>query len=309
MFEISEIGYRTISTSSMQWRDSYPGIQNIVYSSSKSLKEHSQRSSKIQQDVHRLVERSNQQEQSEILKWIGTVDHGSHQSKVFDGHQEGTGEWFLQSDEFRKWLETKGAVLFCPGLPGAGKTILASIVIHHLSELFENKIHVGIAYHYCDFRHQDCEDTTLILASILKQLAQCLGSVPDVLATLYDKHKPKGTRPSSAETASALESVASMHSRVFVVIDGLDECLAWESILVELRRLRGVNVLVTSRAIPEICNHWGLEGSRILEIRASETDVRKYLDQNISKLGGVLMRNRQLQEDVCKVILAATEGM
>ncbi|KAH7145988.1 hypothetical protein EDB81DRAFT_651546, partial [Dactylonectria macrodidyma] len=216
------------------------------------------------------------QERHEILKWIGTVDHGSRQSKVFDEHVEGTEEWLLSSDEFRRWIETKEEVLFCPGLPGAGKTFLASIVIHHLLDLFGNKSDVGIAYNYCDFRNQDNENASVILASILKQLAQCLGSLPDALSILYDKHKAKDTRPSFKEVASALESVASLHSRVFIVIDGLDECPAWRGILAQLRGLQGANALVTSRAIPEIVNDKELEGSSILEIRASDTDVRQY---------------------------------
>jgi DNA replication protein DnaC len=87
---------------------------------------------------------------------------------VFDEHEEGTGEWLLSSDEFRKWIETKGDVLFCLGLLGAGKIFLASIVVHYLLELFGNKKDVGIAYHYCDFRRQDHENTSVILASILK---------------------------------------------------------------------------------------------------------------------------------------------
>ncbi|KAH8656458.1 hypothetical protein BGZ61DRAFT_283976, partial [Ilyonectria robusta] len=246
------------------------------------IEEHSRRSSRIQQDVHHLTERSNQQERHEILKWIGTVDHGSRQSEVYDEHEEGTGEWLLCSDEFRKWIETKEEVLFCPGLPGAGKTFLASIVIQHLLDRFGNKSDVGIAYHYCDFRRQDYENASVILASILKQLAQCLGSLPDALSTLYDKHKEKETRPSFKEIASALQS---------------------------LRGLQGVNALVTSRDIPEIVNDKELEGSSVLEIHASDNDVRKYLDGKMSKLGRFVRRDRQLQEDICKAILGSIGGM
>lgn len=228
---------------------------------------------------------------------------------MFDEHEEGTGEWLLHSDEFRKWIETKGEVLFCPGLPGAGKTFLASIVIQHLLDLFGSKSDVGIAYHYCNFRHQDNENASVILASILKQLAQCLGSFPDALTTMYDKHKAKDTRPLFKEIASALESVASLHSRVFIVIDGLDECPVWRGILAQLRGLQGANTLVTSRAIPEIVNDKELEGSSVLEIRASDTDVREYLVHKMSKLGRFVMRDRQLQEDICKAILGSIGGM
>ncbi|KEY73474.1 hypothetical protein S7711_07498 [Stachybotrys chartarum IBT 7711] len=251
--------------------------------------------SRIQQDVNHLTEQSNVEKRHEILQWIGTVEHGSRHSEIFDEHENGTGEWFLRSEEFRKWTETKGAVLFCPGLPGAGKTFMASIVVQHLQDLFEDKSAVGIAYHYCDFRHQDNENSSMILASILKQLAQCLDSLPQSLSTLYDKHKEKGTRPSFRETTSTLKSVASLLSRVFIVIDGLDECLVWREILAQIRGLQGANALVTSRAIPEIADDKELEGSSVLEIRASDADVREYLNRKMSimeSIGGMFLLAR-----------------
>ncbi|KAH6886139.1 hypothetical protein BKA70DRAFT_103698 [Coprinopsis sp. MPI-PUGE-AT-0042] len=46
----------------------------------------------------------------------------------------GTGTWFLQSDMFLIWLDSNGhlKILWGTGIPGAGKTVLASIVIREL---------------------------------------------------------------------------------------------------------------------------------------------------------------------------------
>lgn len=182
-------------------------------------------------------------------------------------------------------------------------------MVQHLQDLFDNKSDVGIAYHYCDFRHQDSENSTVILASILKQLAQRLGSLPQSLIVLYDKHEENGTRPSFREIISTLKSVASLHSRVFIVIDGLDECPAWREILAQIRGLQGANALVTSRAIPEIADDKELEGSSVLEIRASDADVREYLYRRMPELSRFVMRDKQLQEDICKAILESFGGM
>jgi len=61
-------------------------------------------------------------------------------------------------------------MLFCPGLPEAGKTILASIAIQHLSTLSGNIKDTAIAYYYCGFR-QGGETVNDILLSILKKVA------------------------------------------------------------------------------------------------------------------------------------------
>jgi hypothetical protein len=48
-------------------------------------------------------------------------------------HKQTTGRsgavWLLDSDEFQKWLKQSGQTMFCPGILGVGKTILASIVV------------------------------------------------------------------------------------------------------------------------------------------------------------------------------------
>ncbi|KAF9779399.1 hypothetical protein IL306_001771 [Fusarium sp. DS 682] len=270
---------------------------------------HSQRSSRIEQEIHHLTVRFDQQERYEIFDWIGTVDYGSRQSSLFDQHEEGTGEWFLNSNAFQEWLRTRDGMLFCPGLPGAGKTVLASIVIQNLLNLFGDDSNTGIAYHYCDFKHQDNETVNLILSSILKQLAQCSGSLPDALGNLYSKHKDKDTRPSLGEITSVLKTVANLHSRIFIVIDGLDECPVWRVLMAQLRGLREANILATSRAIPAIVNDKELEGSRVLEVNARDTDVRKYLNRNMGRLGRFVTDDQQLEEDVCKAILGASGGM
>ncbi|KAH7194669.1 ankyrin repeat-containing domain protein [Fusarium oxysporum] len=270
---------------------------------------HSQRFSRMEQKTFHITERLDQQHLHEIFDWFGTSDHGSRQSSLLDQHEEETCEWFLASAEFQEWIKTKDGMLFCPGLPGAGKTVLVSIVIHHLQTLFDNDGNTGIAYHYCDFRHQDNENVNLILSSILKQLAQCLDSIPEAMSTLYSMHKKRGTRPSLKEIASTLKTVVCLSSRNFIVIDGLDECLVWRDLMTELRGLQGVNILATSRVIPEIANDKGLKGSSVVEVHARETDIRKYLCRHMLKLGRFVAHNQQLQEDVCKAILGASGGM
>jgi hypothetical protein len=46
------------------------------------------------------------------------------------------------------WVETDKRTLFCPGIPGAGKTILTLIVVEELFTRFENDGSIGIAYLY-----------------------------------------------------------------------------------------------------------------------------------------------------------------
>ncbi|KAJ7431865.1 hypothetical protein FB451DRAFT_409316 [Mycena latifolia] len=71
-------------------------------------------------------------EEKEILNWITSLNFFQRQADVFRAWQPGTGEWLLSDATFKNWtLGTRG-VLWCRGIPGAGKTVLASVVVNYL---------------------------------------------------------------------------------------------------------------------------------------------------------------------------------
>jgi hypothetical protein len=51
------------------------------------------------------------------------------------------------------------------------------------------------------------------------------------------------------------------------------------------------------------------EGNIILEIRASEEDVRRYLDDYMFRLPGFVVRSLELQEEIKTNIVKAVDGM
>ncbi|RYP44941.1 hypothetical protein DL768_008647 [Monosporascus sp. mg162] len=165
-------------------------------------------------------------EENAILHWLTPVDYAPQQSDFINRRQVGTGQWLLDSPEFQVWLQTDKQTLFCHGMPGAGKTILTSIVVDELMARFGNDKGTGIAYIYCNFRRQDEQKVEDLFASLLKQLAQGRSSLPDSVKSLHDNYKAKRTRPPSADISVALQSLAAEYSRVFIIVDALDECQA-----------------------------------------------------------------------------------
>jgi NACHT domain len=255
-----------------------------------------------------------QHERQAILNWATQVDYATQQQDYISRRQGGTGQWLLESAEFKAWLETDKQTLFCPGIPGAGKTILSSIVVEELSTRFFNDSTISIAYIYCNFRRQDEQNADVLLASLLKQLAECQPSLPGSIKDLYDRHKSNRTRPSLEEISSTLQSLATCFSRVFIIIDALDECQSsngcrerFMSEIFNLQTKVRVNVFATSRFIPEIA----VKSSRrrLLEIRASKEDIRRYLSGNVSQLPGFVRRNPGLQDEIITSIVDAADGM
>ncbi|KAF2183470.1 ankyrin [Zopfia rhizophila CBS 207.26] len=272
----------------------------------------------LRNGIDRLHDRQDNQEAAEerqaILDWLKPIDYAPQHSDFIEGRQPGTGQWLLDSAEYQIWLKTNKQTLFCPGIPGAGKTILTSIVIDDISTRFHGDPSVGIAYIYCNFRRQDEQKVESLLASLVKQLAQGRLSPSGDVKDLYDRHKKKQTQPSLDEISRALQSTTAMYSTVFIIVDALDECQVsnncrtrFVSEIFTLQAKCGVNLFATSRFIPEIVDLFN--DSVLLEIRASSHDVERYLDGHMGQLPSFVQQNRQLREDIKTGISEAVDGM
>jgi hypothetical protein len=268
------------------------------------------------QEVKRVRKDQEDCQHQAILDWIRitSINYALQQSDFISRRQEGTGQWLLDSAVFQTWLNTDKQTLFCPGIPGAGKTILTSIVVEELVMRFENDANIGIAYLYCNYQQQYKQKIEDLLASLLKQFVQEQPSIPDSVKTLYDRHKDKRTRPSLDEISGALQSVTAAYSRVFIIVDALDECQTSDgcrqrflSGLFDLQAKCGANLFATSRPISSIEKEF--EGHTILEIRASAQDVRRYLEGHMFRLPGFVVRNLELQDEIKTKIVKAVDGM
>ncbi|KAH6714367.1 hypothetical protein BKA61DRAFT_442366, partial [Leptodontidium sp. MPI-SDFR-AT-0119] len=253
-------------------------------------------------------------EDHKILNWLTPIDYGPQQSDNLRRWQPGTGQWLLQSKIFQDWLATSKQTLFCPGIPGAGKTILTSIVVDDLNSRFRNDSKTGIAYIYCDFRRHNEQKIDDLLASVLKQLAESQSSLPGSLKDLYDRYKGNRTRPSLDEISRVLHSVAAIYSRVFIIIDALDECQISDgcrskflSQVFSLQAKTGTNLLVTSRFILDITAKF--EGSMSLTIRATGEDVLTYLAGQMDRLPSFVKSSPDLQNLIKATISKVVDGM
>jgi Cdc6-like AAA superfamily ATPase len=258
--------------------------------------------------------RERQQEHDTILDWLTPFDYVAQHHDVAIRRQIGTGQWLLDSAEFQAWVGTDKLTLFCPGIPGAGKTILTSIVIDELTTRFSNDPTTGIAYIYCDFRRQDKQKIDNLLASLLKQLAESQPSLPGNVKDLYNRHKTKRTRPSLDEISKSLQAVTELYSRVFLVVDAIDECqlssrcrLQFLSNIFNLQAKTKAKLFATSRPILDIEKEF--KGCLSLEILASDEDVKRYLNGNMSQLLTFVSSNPKLQEEITTEIVKAVKGM
>ncbi|KAL4903023.1 hypothetical protein BDW74DRAFT_180313 [Aspergillus multicolor] len=231
------------------------------------------------------------EEHDKILDWLSPVNYAEQQNDFLNQHQEGSGQWFLGASQFREWAEKDKETLFCPGIPGAGKTIMVSMIIDYLERKSVHGGNIGIAYLYCSFRQRPTQTFRDLLASLVRQLVQRDQGTPECVRDAYTQARNKKIQLGVSELLQFLQLFSDQLSRVLIVVDALDECesTARESLLAAIYALQdrcNVNFLAMSRYIPGTIA--AFEGCPSLKIRATMEDVwfllaKLHLDSLVGK--------------------------
>ncbi|KAF5700224.1 nacht domain-containing protein [Fusarium mundagurra] len=177
--------------------------------------------------------------------------------RIRNGRCEGTGSWLVQDQQFVSWAEGKeksSQVLWLQGIPGAGKTFLASTAIDRVKDL-GHSLFVFLSYRY------DLNSPIPIYHSLIFQLASQDRDLRTVLcstimSTTKDlKRDLKGDSKFALNTFTKLLQVA---GPTYITIDGLDEIddctqqVFLHLLLDVLKGLPHVKLLVSSRRVERI---------------------------------------------------------
>jgi hypothetical protein len=145
----------------------------------------------------------------------------------------------------------------------------------------------------------------------LKQFVQNHPAVSDHVKSLYKRHFVDNTHATPEEVRVALELEIGMYSKVFIIVDGLDECLEGrqKALVTELKSLPStVNLMVTSRPLQWI--RYLFQDTKRLNLSASDDDVRKYIEGRIrieDRLSRIVVGNDGLT--IANKIISSISGM
>jgi hypothetical protein len=269
--------------------------------------------SSIRSDTTALRDDIAVRHKQDLTKWICPADyHVQHQDSI-DRHQTGTGQWFLQDTKFQEWNRSKDATLFCPGIPGAGKTIIAALVIDHLLRS-QHVADEPVTFIYCNYKRQSEQSAKHMISSILRQIIDIQPGVPMLVQEFYTSHTTKRTTPSPDEIEQVLEAASKGLQRLTIIVDALDECETrarqdFLSAVETLRRRCEVRLLATSRPLPTVQSHPTFLGKPTLEVKASDEDLEKYIRSRAIELHFRVMSKPDLLEDLVTSTVRATGGM
>jgi Cdc6-like AAA superfamily ATPase len=239
------------------------------------------------------------------------VNH--HKNRLL--RQAGTGLWFIDSHDFRDWWDTPNSKLWLYGIPGAGKTVLASTIIDEaISRSSES---VAIAQFYCDYKDSITQDISTILSSLIKQLAFQSEDSFQILKEFHIRHNPKGKLPvpfTVPDLCQLFLDMAAPFNSVAIVVDALDECgkstVANVKHLASLHRGPAIKTLFLSRDEEDI--RTVLSDYPEFSIAAQNSDLRLYvtsqLEERISD-GMLTINDLELQASIVDKLINRAAGM
>ncbi|KAM5363217.1 hypothetical protein ACJA88_013655 [Fusarium oxysporum] len=254
------------------------------------------------------------EQQEAMLHWLTSIDHTVEHNRYITTQQEGTGKWFLNSKQYCSWLSSTNQALFCPGIPGAGKSVLISITIKDLSSQFASDSGIAITYLYCNSRQKEEQRIENLLGSLLSQFIRNKPSLLGEVQPFFEGEYKKKGRPSRQQISEALNYAAQSFYKSFVIIDALDECTTSHgcrkkllSEISDLQKLSAVHVLATSRPLPDIVASFS--DAERFDIRADTADVELFLDSHIKELPHRAHKSEKIQEEIKMGISEAADGM
>ncbi|KAJ7107888.1 ankyrin repeat-containing domain protein [Mycena epipterygia] len=252
----------------------------------------------------------NDEKREKILEWMSPLNSFQRQADIFSKWQSGTGSWLLASAKFKDWESGCGKTLWCRGMPGAGKTVLASLVVNHLESKSYNE-NIGVACIYLNYKEGEFQTLQNLLGCLWRQLV--LGkSIPDAVHALYERHHERQTKLPLDEVRKTLVLSVTQYSKVYLIVDALDEYPEEQrTMLLQSLGEIGVNVMITSR--PHIDpDSTTLPNLQIIEIQATENDMWQYINAQIlnsNRLSKHVQTRPELSNEIRAKILSNVNGM
>ncbi|KAK2753368.1 hypothetical protein FQN55_003497 [Onygenales sp. PD_40] len=268
--------------------DQFTHLQNLMW--------------RIEQPIFRITDQlSNYQdglekaERLRVLDWLSQVPYPQHHANVQVDRLVSSGAWMLAKPQFTYWASSSSSsILWLHGIPGSGKTKLASVVIDECLARAPNGPAIGFAYFYCARNPTEPlrADPLEILRCIARQLSCPNLTVPIQPATIerYNKERDEGFSLRKLDLRGVVDLILKItaDNPSTIVIDGLDECdpSRRHDVLDALNDIiqkssNVVKVFVTSRDDGDIVCR--LEGSPniYIDVQDNAEDIARFIEVEI----------------------------
>lgn len=265
-----------------------------------------------------MVCRQHDADNDKILKWLSAPDPSTNLNIARKLHQPGTGQWFLDNNKYQCWKKDPASFLWLHGIPGCGKTVLSSTVISNLAS--DALTSPYLLYFYFNFTDVEKRSTENAVRSLIDQLYRKSADTRGLVESLYDTYKKSGSQPTYASLESALQTMIEQFPDIWIVLDGLDECVtrdvhASDNVISWTQNLRSqpnVHLLITSRPEDDIKSSieaWS-NAEEIIPLQSSLVvdDISTYIRTKVERMDR-WRTSPDIQEDITTALQERAGGM
>jgi hypothetical protein len=273
------------------------GLKDVQSAIDSRLKEQQSRQDKAERE--RLLEA--------VLQWLDPLPVVDTYNDILEGMLDGSCKWLFEKTEYIRWQDQprtgrQTSMLWVSGIPGAGKTRLATATIRRLQK--DGKV----AYFYCDTKEEKRRQVLGILRTWAWQLLTQDNAQLETIAEI----KSAGAPPNESNMRESLGRLCENWGCT-LVLDALDECepdarkKLYRLLVLFSKRAR---VVVFSRDVSDFRSNIYHSSSGLVHIHITETDnesdIRHFLEREAKTLD---LEDEDLEKTLIESLLAGANGM
>jgi Cdc6-like AAA superfamily ATPase len=240
------------------------------------------------------------------------TDPSSNHNRACDLHEPHTGNWLTKSPEYENWVNGSTRFLWLHGIPGSGKTVLASYIIKDVKQSCQNSPNrIAWAYYYCYFQREQ-DESSYLLRWVINQLCRQSRYIPKEVRAMYDE----GDQPSTPSLMIALSAVLHKLDHVYLVVDALDESLNRQNLLDIIAQIatndefKKIRLMALSRkeidierALKDISTDLSLSNSWV------DKDIRLYIQNRLDNSRKLRRWPKALKDEIETTLVRGAKGM
>ncbi|THZ24636.1 hypothetical protein D6C91_03233 [Aureobasidium pullulans] len=242
----------------------------------------------VEADIQEMVETSRQGAKhsidSRIRNWLRPADASVNYNTASGLCHPGTGAWFLKSPVYKKFLQAPHGRLWLRGIPGSGKTVLASTIVKELRCADEGP-ESAIIYFFFSFSDDSKQRLEHLVRSLIFQLSGLHKAGRARLTSHFEKHNDGYEQPPTESLVELLDQMICDFRSVTIVLDALDESNGTQSILQWITSRNRCKFLLTGRPerdIEEALTQWLPSNCAItLENEPMDDDIKAYVHHKL----------------------------
>lgn len=186
-----------------------------------------------------------------------------------------------------------------------------SIIIDKIISAAQND-DITLIYFYCDLGDPTKQNSVNLYGSLIAQLIEQETEIPDEVDALYSKCNK---RPAALEhLKNVFSGLIRNLSKVFIIIDGLDECTDRANVLDGLLELKNrpngnTNVLVTSRNDPTTRLALSSVPNLTMEAKNVGADIELYVKGEIERRVKLRRLKPEMKAEIATRLVDGANGM